>query len=285
MRRLLLVLALGLGLTAPVAARQGSGKSLEELFKAARAAQAAGKKDEALRLADQAVKEHPKESGAYALRGLIREEQDQYQGALEDFTKVVTLEPDAAQFWNRRGAVQFKLGRFKESVADFDRFVKLMPDEANGHWMRGISYYYAGRYEDGRKQFEGYENVDTNDVENAVWCYLCTAKTLGVGRARAGLLKIGRDKRVPMMEVYALFAGKLKPADVLKAAEAGKPEPAKLNRQLFYAHLYLGLYYEANGDEAKALEHLTRATEHRIGHYMWDVARVGRDRLQEKTRK
>ncbi len=284
MRRLLLIVAVSLGMVA-ASARQESGKSLEELFKAARAAQDAGKKDEALRLAELAVKEHPKEAGAYALRGLIREEQDQFKGALADFTQVVTLEPKAAQFWNRRGAVHFKLGHIPESIQDFDKFVALRPDEAKGHWMRGISYYYAGRFEDGRKQFEGYESVDTNDVENAVWRYLCMAKTVGVEKARAALLKIGQDRRVPMMEVYALFQGKAQPAAVLKAAEAGKADAALRNSQRFYAQLYLGLYHEANGDAAKALEHLSRAAEHRINHYMWDVARVARNTLSASMRK
>jgi lipoprotein NlpI len=279
MRRVLLVVAVSLGLVGPTAAQQGSGKSLAELFKAARAAQKDGKHDEALRLADQAVKEYPKEAGAFALRGLIREEQDKLKDALADFTKVLELQPDAAQFWDRRGAVHFKLGHIKESIQDFDKAVELQPDRANGHWMRGISYYYAGRHDDGRKQFERYESVDTNDVENAVWRYLCMAKTVGVEKARAALLKIGQDKRVPMMEVYALFQGKVQPADVLKAAEAGEAPAELRNRQRFYAHLYLGLFHEANGDAAKALEHLRRAAEHRINHYMWDVARVHRDRL------
>ena len=97
---------------------------------------------------------------------------------------------------------------------------------------------------------------------------------VGVEKARAAMLKIGRDKRVPMMEVYALFRGKLKPADVLKAAEAGEPPAEQLNRRRFYAHLYLGLYYESLGDGQRALRHLTTATEHRIGHYMWDVAQA-----------
>jgi tetratricopeptide (TPR) repeat protein len=285
MRRVFLVVALSLGLAGAAPARQGSGKSLEELFQAARAAQKAGKKDEALRLADQAVKAYPKEAGAFALRGLIREEQDDLKGSLADFTKVLELQPDAAQFWDRRGAVNFKSGHIKESIQDFDKAIELQPDLANGHWMRGISYYYAGRYDDGRRQFERYESVDTNDVENAVWRYLCMAKAIGVEKARAALLKIGKDKRVPMMEVYELFQGKLKPEDVLKAAEAGEAPAALRNRQRFYAHLYLGLFHEANGDAAKALEHLRRAVEHRINHYMWDVARVGRDTLLKSSAK
>jgi lipoprotein NlpI len=43
---------------------------------------------------------------------------------------------------------------------------------------------------------------------------------------------------------------------------------------LFYAHLYIGLYYEAAGDAKAAREHLERAVSYRANHYMGDVARV-----------
>ena len=128
--------------------------------------------------------------------------------------------------------------------------------------------------------------MDTNDVENAAWHYLCNARVVGVERARSEMLKIGKDRRVPMMEVYALCAGKAKPADVLAAARAGDPGEADLKRRLFYAHLYLGLYYEAEGDKKKALEHMTKAADdYQTGQYMGDVARVARNTLSESMKK
>src|SRR5438105_1745593 len=84
-----------------------------------------------------------------------------------------------------------------------------------------------------------------DDVENAAWHFLCVARLSGLAKARASLLPITNDSRVPMMQIYALFAGKAKPDDVLAAAKAGTPTAAQLRRQLFYANLYLGLYYEA----------------------------------------
>jgi lipoprotein NlpI len=105
-----------------------------------------------------------------------------------------------------------------------------------------------------------------------------------VEKARTAMLKIGKDRRVPMMVVYDLFRGKAQPADVLKAVEADAPAADQLNRRLFYAHLYLGLYHESLGDRNLALRHLTTATEHRIGHYMWDVARVHRDVLRKAAK-
>ena len=73
----------------------------------------------------------------------------------------------------------------------------------------------AGQYAAGRKQFEGYQTVDSNDVENAVWRFLCMAHSDGVAAARDDLLKIKHDRRVPMMEIYAMFAGRTTPDQVL----------------------------------------------------------------------
>jgi lipoprotein NlpI len=208
--------------------------------------------------------------------------QEHHAEAVAALSRAIELDPQVAAAYDLRGSEQFKLGRIAESIADFDRFLSLRPSETAGHWKRGISYYYAGRYAEGRKQFEGCQTVDDADVENAVWRYLCMARSDGVEKAREQILKIGDDRRVPMREVYALFAGKGTPEDVLAAARSGKPTPAQLNERLFYAHLYVGLYYEAVGDKAKAREHITTAAEkHKIGHYMWAVARVHAQRLSK----
>ena len=200
--------------------------------------------------------------------------------------KALTLDPKLAEAYHQRGCVHFKLANFKESVRDFDKYIELRPQRKASHWQRGISHYYAGQYEDGTKQFEGYQDFDSNDVENAVWRYMCMARADGLAKARKDMLKIGDDRRVPMRQVYEMFSGRLQPADVLAAAVDGSPAKELLNRQLFYAHLYVGIHYDLEGDLPNALEHLNKAAdEHRIGHYMWDVARIHRDLVKKKVAK
>jgi lipoprotein NlpI len=257
----------------------------EELVKKARESLSKGKTDEALELVGKAIELEPKNARLYFARGTLHESLRKHKEAIADFDKIIALDPKAADAYDRRGSEQFKLGKITESLADFDEFLKLKPEAAPGHWKRGISLYYLGKFDEGRKQFTAYEKEDNNDVENAVWHFLCAARLDGVEKARASLLKIGNDKRVPMMEVYSLFAGKLKPADVLAAAQAGNLPEEKKNVQLFYAHLYLGLYAEASGDKKAALEHLTLAADkYRIGHYMGDVAAVHRDILKKDAK-
>jgi lipoprotein NlpI len=211
-------------------------------------------------------------------RADLYEKFEKYNAAIADWTKILEIDNKHLVAYQRRGLVFFKAGKIKESISDFDRQIELNPKSKGSHWQRGISYYYAGQYENGRKQFEGYQDFDSNDVENAVWRFMCMARSDGIDKARKAILKIGDDKRVPMRQVYDLFKGDLKPADVLAAAKA--------DRELFYAHLYVGIYHDLLGDKKKAFEHINQATEkYRIGHYMWDVARVHRDLLAAKLKK
>ena len=111
------------------------------------------------------------------------------------------------------------------------------------------------------------------------------AKSEGIPKARAAMLKIGDDRRVPMRQVYELFMGQKTPAEVLAAA-AKAPDAKTKTGQLFYAHLYLGLWYDATGDRTKALEELDAAMlEHAPSSYMGDTARVHRDFLRAKDAK
>ena len=110
------------------------------------------------------------------------------------------------------------------------------------------------------------------------------ARQSGVDKARGDLMKVGKDRRVPLMEIYDLFAGQTPRENVLAAARKGQPPENKMQMRMFYAHLYLGLYEEVMGNKKKALEHLQAAEQLPIGGYMWDVARVHQARL-EKTGK
>jgi lipoprotein NlpI len=254
------------------AARVGD---VPELLAKARVALTTHRPDEALAQAGKAIALDDKNAEAYFLRGRAHEELRQHEKAIVDFDKAIALDQNWADAFNHRGSEQFKLGHITESIKDFDHFIKLRPRAGPGHWQRGISCYYAGKFDDGRKQFEGYQTVDDNDVENVVWRFLCMARQDGVEKARQALLKVAQDKRVPMMQIYALFGGRCQPDDVFAAARAKAPTPQQLNERLFYAHLYVGLYYEALGDTRQAKENLGRAArDHKVSHYMWDVARV-----------
>ena len=207
--------------------------------------------------------------------------------AVKLLTRILKLDPKNASVWYRRGCENFRIGDFKQSVSDFDQYVTLRPNAERQLWERGISHYYAGMYKQGAEQFALYQTYHDNDVENSVWRYLCMAKTEGIEKARKEMLKIKNDRRIPLMTSYAMFQGKATADDVLKAANAGNPEPAVLAGRMFYAQLYLGLYYEAHSQPKLAKKHITMAWKDHdqtkgISRYMWNVARVHAEFLKAK---
>lgn len=239
----------------------------------------------ALEYLNQAIKRDPKADAAYGLRAQALERLDRQTDAIADLTTLVDRHPDNVGLLQQRGTLRFKAGLIKPSIEDFDKVVKLQPREEPHHWQRGICYYYDGRFKDGVRQFTIHQTVNPNDVENAVWRFMCQVKAEGMEAARKDFLKVGPDGRVPMKQIYNLFAGTGTAEDVLKAAQEGDPAPHKLKDNLFYAHQYLGLYYEAHGDEAKAKEHtLLAAEKYNVGHYMWAVAKVHADIIKRKEK-
>ena len=276
-------LVLLLALAVPFAGAAGATEEAAAAYtQQALAAAQKGDLAEAVTLAGKAIKEAPTEPRAWMLRARLYDAQREYGKAVSDYSEAIKLAPKTSDAWQRRGEAQFRAGKITECLADFDRYLELQPSERPYHWQRGIALYYAGRFADGQKQFELHQTVNTQDVENAVWHFLCTARAEGLPAAEKKLIPIDADARVPMAQVHRLFAGKATTQDVLAAAEAA-PRKTEAGEPLFYAHLYLGIYFEAKGRDAEAREHIFKAAERANENgYMGDVARVHAGILRKK---
>ena len=217
-------------------------------------------------------------AAAYASQG-------RFEQAIEEASRLLKLRPDDAEAYQYRGELQFKAGRVTESIRDFERFLELRPERLPHHWQRGISCYYAGQYQQGVRQFELHRRVNPQDVENAVWHYLCKAKLEGVAQARAALINITKDRRPWAPAVYRMYQGQATPEEVLApASQMGRTEVERRDN-LFYVHLYIGLFHEAAGRPQQAREHIQLAVQkYPSPDYMGDVARVHLQLLNAKDR-
>jgi lipoprotein NlpI len=253
----------------------GADIPVEEYLRKARLAFHRGERQESLDLLNKALELEPANLQALYHRARVYESLRDHAKSIADYDQIIRLDPRSPQVYQLRGFEHFRATHIKESIADFDKSIELFPSQAPHHWQRGISYYYAKQYGEGRRQFETHQTVNSSDVENAVWHFLCVTGEESFEKARASLIAIKGDQRVPMMEIFALFAGKGTVDQVLAAAEAGAPPPDEFKQRLFYAHLYLGLYFEAMGNAAKSEEHMAKAVgPYAVDHYMGDVARV-----------
>ena len=291
---------LGLALAGPaVAAETNRLDAAMEAFRK-------GRSVEALRIADLGLKEDPKNTRLLNAKAQIHQLTGDYDEAEKDLTAAIRLESDSGWLYQERAQIRFRLGRVESSVADFDRAVELTPKLGPLNWQRGIALYYVGRFADARKQFELHRTVNPDDVENAAWHFLCAAREQGIEKARAGLMPIRGDTRVPMAQIHDLFAGKIRSKEVLDAADDGpataatpveKPAAAatpeeidarlarslRIRNQRFYAYFYLALYSEAKGDAEGAEENIRMSLFFSDpANYMGVVAKVHADRLAAK---
>jgi lipoprotein NlpI len=252
----------------------------------ARAALREKQLERAIELATQTIEADSKNAEAYLIRGIAREQARQFERALADLNKAVKLKPNRPILLLallHRATARFRSGAVEDSVKDFESLLELNPTARPELWQYGIALYYVGRYADGVKLFADHRRVNPEDVENAAWHFLCNAKAHDVNKARAELIPVKSDDRVPMAEVQQLLAGKVEPIAVLEAAEAGQVSTAERTRRRFYANLYLGYYFEALGETTKAREYIERAVrDYRVSDYMWDVGKVHLDRLSKK---
>ncbi len=169
-----------------------------------------------------------------------------------------------------RASDDFRAGRVTEALRGFDRVATLSRSDAPYLWQRGIAQYYAGQFRECRDMFISHRTVNPDDVENAVWHFLCVARNESPEAARKQMLPVGPDARVPMREVYQMFQGRTTEAQVMKAA--GNDPTAQ-----FFARLYVGLFLEATGNAERGRAQIEIAAEERFaryGGYMHDVARV-----------
>ena len=254
-----------------------------ELLRRAKTAYSQGRYTEVVELTSALIERTGPSPQAYRLRAEAYGPLRHFDRAVADLDRSIELEPDAGGDYQTRGEMHFKAGHIRQSIADFDRFLELRPKRKPHHWQRGISYYYAGEYQKGLRQFELHKKVNPRDVENAVWHYLCNAKLSGPDKARAALIEITGDGRPWAMTVYRMYQGKVTTRQALAHADRIGDTPTQRRNNLFYTHLYVGLYYQSMGRAERALEHIRiSAEEYSSPHYMGDVARVALQLFQVK---
>ncbi len=190
------------------------------------------------------------------------------QEKLTYWNNYIKINPHEPKGYVQRGMIHFKLANIEQSITDFDCAETLDSSLTPYLWQRGLSYFYAQRYLEGAKQFEIDLTVNSQDVEETVWRYLCLSQCQNYTINNNKLLVVKNDSKKLLNKIYQLFANTCQVNEVLNV---GKKEGVKGN---FYAHLYVGLYYESQGNIEDAKIYLIKSLEYQLDDYMWYLAHV-----------
>jgi Flp pilus assembly protein TadD len=115
---------------------------------------AAGRGEEALRLADRARARFGETGFSFTLRGAALIELSRYPEALGELERAVEADPDLALTWHELGYAAYKLGDKNRALLALDRAFGLEP-HTDTLKLRGQVLRDAGRYQAAEVAFEG----------------------------------------------------------------------------------------------------------------------------------
>ena len=185
-----------------------------------------------------------------------------------------TAAPSAGAL-TRAGMERFAAYDVEGAIEALDRAIEVDARYRARAWQRGLALYAKGEYDAAARQFREDVAMNPNDTEESVWCFASEAMdaSKGVKVALERMLKTGPDARPVMKSVFRLFETGTEEAEAA-LREAGK----RSDGDTFYSLLYLGLFYEVNGDKARAREEFSKANGTLYakfsGDFMADVSRV-----------
>lgn len=112
----------------------------------------------------RAIQLNPNFAPAYNNRGNARYTLGNKQGAMEDYNRAIQLDPNFANAYTGRGNIRDDLGDEREAIEDYNRAIQLDPNNANAYYNRGITRNKLG---DKQGAIEDYDRAIRLDPNNA----------------------------------------------------------------------------------------------------------------------
>jgi lipoprotein NlpI len=180
--------------------------------------------------------------------------------ALKDAQEAVRQAPSLARAWFCRGNVVWARGEFANAAADFGRALVLGHSPADAYIRRGQARVYEGRLEQAAKDF-GKAAADGNGTSDRPYAQLWQASTLQrLGRALppelVALASADPNGAWPR-PALAMLAGRLTPEQVLEQIARKDGDDREL--ALAEGWFYIGQHYLIQSQPEKAREAFERA--------------------------
>jgi len=105
---------------------------------------------------NKAIIKNPKDATLFKLRGDLKEELNDTDGAISDYTKAISLNPKYADAYKARGKLMYS--NYDAAISDYSKAISLNPNDASALFFRGYNKYdledYDGAISDYTKALE-----------------------------------------------------------------------------------------------------------------------------------
>lgn len=99
--------------------------------------------DNALLYLDKAAEQNNKsfEEQIILNRGSLKVKKEDYEGALADFNKLLTINPSNVGAYSNIGILYYKQEKYKEAITNFNQALEIEPTNTIALYNRGMCYY------------------------------------------------------------------------------------------------------------------------------------------------
>ena len=122
----------------------------------------------ALDLLNRAIRLDKGSAYAFALRGMLLEQQEHHDEALQDMNMAIRLDPEQPSFYINRALVHYGRDEYNAAIADYDQALELDPDNRVGHYNRGLLRAQVG---DRNRAIEDFSAVIAQEPDNTFAIY------------------------------------------------------------------------------------------------------------------
>ncbi|MYK93686.1 tetratricopeptide repeat protein, partial [Candidatus Poribacteria bacterium] len=123
------------------------------------------KVDEALENYNTAIQLDPSYTDAYYNRGFVYLDKEDLDQAVADFSKVIELNPEHAEAYYFRGLLYFSKEDFEQGLQDCNRAIQLNPDDDDTYNLRGIAYARKGNFDNAFKDYTKAIELQPDDAD------------------------------------------------------------------------------------------------------------------------
>jgi tetratricopeptide (TPR) repeat protein len=107
-----------------------------------------GQYDKAISEYNKAISLNPTFASAYTSRGVAYAQSgDQYNQAISDFSKAIEISPQFAKAYKDRGFAYYKKGQYDQAIIDYGKALEINPRYADAYFNRAVAHYTKGEYE------------------------------------------------------------------------------------------------------------------------------------------
>lgn len=137
--------------------------SASDYFNSAMQAHGANQYEEAIANYDKVIELNPQDSEAYERRAMAKIQLKRDQEAIDDYNKMIELDP-CAYSYDKLGKALLRLGRPQQAFTFFDKMIELFPDVPFGHTRRGKANYELGQFQNAIADLDTALQIDPGDI-------------------------------------------------------------------------------------------------------------------------